>query len=232
MASGDDIAAGLAVDSPGNTALFISASSGSGDGSNSNSGRKRQRKSAGSRSSGTSQSKKSSRRRIESNSFLDAKQQLQQQQQQQHKKSRVDTSIAHNAWVSKAAAEAAAHARTETDRSEQPRLVNDQDPGKKLTSKYRGVCWYKRTKRWVAQIKVNGVRKHIGYFKDEEKAALAYQLAVERTRGAKENLDDASLTLSLAAARDTAAAAAVPVNVNAGSLTAMSAQKPLSSSHA
>jgi hypothetical protein len=47
------------------------------------------------------------------------------------------------------------------------------------TSSYRGVCWYKRTKRWVVQIKVNGLRRHVGYFKDELTAAIAYDKALE-----------------------------------------------------
>ena len=49
----------------------------------------------------------------------------------------------------------------------------------KITSKHRGVCWYKRTKKWVVQTKVNGKRVHVGYFDDEEKAAQAYKEAVQ-----------------------------------------------------
>jgi len=48
----------------------------------------------------------------------------------------------------------------------------------RITSKHRGVCWYRRTKKWVVQTKVNKKRVHIGYFSDEEEAARAYQLAV------------------------------------------------------
>ena len=40
------------------------------------------------------------------------------------------------------------------------------------------MCWYKRTKKWVVQTKVNGKRVHVGYFDDEEKAAEAYRNAV------------------------------------------------------
>ena len=36
-----------------------------------------------------------------------------------------------------------------------------------LTSAHRGVSWAARPKRWRAQIRSNGVNKHIGYFKDE-----------------------------------------------------------------
>lgn len=40
------------------------------------------------------------------------------------------------------------------------------------------MCWYKRTKKWVVQTKVNGKRVHVGYFDDEEKAAEAYRNTV------------------------------------------------------
>jgi len=54
------------------------------------------------------------------------------------------------------------------------------DPSEpRITSKHRGVCWYKRTKKWVVQTKVNGKRVHVGYFDDEEKAAEAYKNAVQ-----------------------------------------------------
>ena len=42
------------------------------------------------------------------------------------------------------------------------------------TSKYKGVCWDKRDKKWKAAIKVNGKVKNLGYFADEEEAALTY----------------------------------------------------------
>jgi hypothetical protein len=55
-----------------------------------------------------------------------------------------------------------------------------EDPDEpRITSKHRGVCWYKRTKKWVVQTKVNGKRVHVGYFDDEEKAAEAYKNAVQ-----------------------------------------------------
>ena len=43
-----------------------------------------------------------------------------------------------------------------------------------LTSAHRGVSWAARPKRWRAQIRSNGVNKHIGYFKDEKSAHEAY----------------------------------------------------------
>lgn len=45
------------------------------------------------------------------------------------------------------------------------------------TSGIAGVCWYKKTHKWVAQIKVNGKCIHLGYFKSIEEAASARKLA-------------------------------------------------------
>jgi hypothetical protein len=42
------------------------------------------------------------------------------------------------------------------------------------TSKYKGVCRYKTSKKWRAQITINGKRITIGYFEKEIDAALAY----------------------------------------------------------
>jgi outer membrane protein assembly factor BamD (BamD/ComL family) len=42
------------------------------------------------------------------------------------------------------------------------------------SSKYKGVAWHKRHKKWNAQIQINGKQKHLGYFTSEEEAALAY----------------------------------------------------------
>jgi hypothetical protein len=46
----------------------------------------------------------------------------------------------------------------------------------KKTSKYIGVCWIERRKRWCSTIRINGKNKQIGYFKEEEEAHNAYQL--------------------------------------------------------
>ena len=41
-------------------------------------------------------------------------------------------------------------------------------------SRYRGVAFFKRTSKWISEIKQNGQRFHLGYFKTEKEAALAY----------------------------------------------------------
>ena len=44
------------------------------------------------------------------------------------------------------------------------------------SSKYRGVCWYKKSKKWQARITVAGKREWLGDFDDEVEAAKAYDL--------------------------------------------------------
>lgn len=50
-------------------------------------------------------------------------------------------------------------------------------------SKYKGVYWFKRDSCWQAQIQVNGVKYHIGYFDDEEEAAKAYETVAKEIHG-------------------------------------------------
>jgi len=45
------------------------------------------------------------------------------------------------------------------------------------TSKWKGVYWNKRDEKWMARIKINKRTKFLGYFKDEDSAALAYDQA-------------------------------------------------------
>mgnify|MGYP003648773144 CR=1 FL=1 len=47
------------------------------------------------------------------------------------------------------------------------------------SSKYVGVSWFNRDSKWVAGIKINGKRKHIGYFTNEIDASNAYQEALK-----------------------------------------------------
>lgn len=42
------------------------------------------------------------------------------------------------------------------------------------SSKYKGVSFCKREKRWYASIHINNIKKHIGIFDNEKDAALAY----------------------------------------------------------
>lgn len=47
----------------------------------------------------------------------------------------------------------------------------------KGTSKYKGVSWVTRDKRWTCRIYVDSHMIHIGYFTDEKLAAIAYNEA-------------------------------------------------------
>jgi len=47
------------------------------------------------------------------------------------------------------------------------------------TSKYIGVCFYNKYKKWRAQIKINGKQKHLGYFICELEAHQVYQNALK-----------------------------------------------------
>lgn len=49
----------------------------------------------------------------------------------------------------------------------------------KSSSQYQGVYWRINEKKWSAQIQINGIVKHLGYFHDELDAFNTYKQAVE-----------------------------------------------------
>jgi hypothetical protein len=51
------------------------------------------------------------------------------------------------------------------------------------TSQYKGVCWYPRYNKWLAQLRANSKRHHLGYFDTEEEAYEAYCRAAEKLHG-------------------------------------------------
>lgn len=50
------------------------------------------------------------------------------------------------------------------------------------TSKYVGVSWNKAMKKWKSQIRINGNRKHLGYFENELDAHNAYQKELKKLK--------------------------------------------------
>jgi hypothetical protein len=52
--------------------------------------------------------------------------------------------------------------------------------GKSPASEFRGVWWRPRRETWVAEIRVDGDKVHIGTFADEIEAARAYDQAALR----------------------------------------------------
>lgn len=51
------------------------------------------------------------------------------------------------------------------------------------SSKYKGVCWNKASKKWQAQIKINKKNKVLGQFVSETEAALAYNVKAKELFG-------------------------------------------------
>jgi hypothetical protein len=77
--------------------------------------------------------------------------------------------------------------RTLDNRRENLRLASTGENNKNrrkmrgnFSSKYKGVFWNERRKRWFARINVDGKLIHIGSFKKEKDAARAYDAAAKK----------------------------------------------------
>lgn len=67
---------------------------------------------------------------------------------------------------------------------------NNMNSGKQKnnTSGFKGVSWNKPKKKWIAQISINGVTTHLGYFDTAEEAYKAYCEACIKHHGGFANL--------------------------------------------
>ena len=54
---------------------------------------------------------------------------------------------------------------------------------KNNTSGFRGVCWQKKSQKWMASLRINGTIKYLGIFSDINEAALAYDKASKARSG-------------------------------------------------
>lgn len=73
--------------------------------------------------------------------------------------------------------------RANLRRANQSQNNANQRPQKARSSRYKGVCWDSSDRRWKAQIKVGGKRRHLGNFISEEDAAHAYDAAAREAFG-------------------------------------------------
>ena len=62
---------------------------------------------------------------------------------------------------------------------------NARNRGKQKNNKsgFKGVCWMKQSKRWVAQICVDGTQTYLGLFDTPEEAHAVYCIAAEKHHG-------------------------------------------------
>ena len=56
----------------------------------------------------------------------------------------------------------------------QENQMNTSKTKQNTSSRYKGVYWDKRAKKWKSQIRIDGKKVHIRYFLDEVEAAQAY----------------------------------------------------------
>ena len=64
------------------------------------------------------------------------------------------------------------------------------------TSRFLGVCWFKKNSKWMAQISTNGKKIYLGSFTCEKEAAKAYNKAATEYYGEFANLNNIDGPLS------------------------------------
>lgn len=70
------------------------------------------------------------------------------------------------------------------NRVENLRIVSQRENAyktqNKYTSKYKGVCFSKKSNKWLSRIYLNNINYTLGYFATEHEAHLAYQNALQK----------------------------------------------------
>jgi hypothetical protein len=61
--------------------------------------------------------------------------------------------------------------------------INQQNRHESKTSKYPGVSWDRRKRKWRADIRIGGKRRHLGLYPDEEIAGIVYTKACAALEG-------------------------------------------------
>lgn len=74
-------------------------------------------------------------------------------------------------------------------RATQHQNIMNRRANKKSTSKYKGVSYHKITKKWNAQIQVNGNKINLGYFNSERQAGKVYNKRAKQLFGKFANLN-------------------------------------------
>lgn len=59
-------------------------------------------------------------------------------------------------------------------------MRNRRKTSKETSSKYIGISWFNEKQKWAAEIQVNGTRVRLGYFTDENEAALARNTYIQQ----------------------------------------------------
>jgi hypothetical protein len=66
---------------------------------------------------------------------------------------------------------------------------NSRKQNRETTSRYKGVSWHSRDRRWRAQIRYGKEKVHLGQFLSEEEAAYAYDRAARNRWGEFANIN-------------------------------------------
>ena len=82
-----------------------------------------------------------------------------------------------------------------------------------LSSKYLGVSWVKSGNKWRAEIRIDGKHHYIGYYVNEEDAAIDYARAVHKYNGGSDGIERLKAKQSRKASQEKLDLTGVPMQV-------------------